>query len=92
MFMYACFNSCVRPFCLKSMQGSWPAKIPASSVCRSIIALYNFTLGVLSMGGDIELKFFVNRRTVFVVSVGILCPQPFGHGSYLFPSLSRYVE
>ena len=28
---------------------------------------------------------------MLVVSMGSLCPQPFGHGSYLFPSESRCV-
>ena len=28
---------------------------------------------------------------MLVVSVGSLCPHPFGHGSYFFPSESRCV-
>ena len=73
------------------MHGSCPARIPASCVKKSIIALCNFGIGVLSRGGDIKLKFFLKRRTVLVVSVGSLCPYLFGHGSYLFPSESRCV-
>ena len=60
------------------------------SLCRSRTALRNYTLGV-SFGFDIELKFFVMRRTVFVVSSGKLCPHPLGHGSYVLPSLSVYI-
>ena len=77
---------------MKSIHGSCPASIPASCVYRSIIALWSFAFGDLSGGGDIELNFFVKRRTVLVVSVGSLYSQPFGHGLYLFPSESRCVE
>ena len=84
------FISCVCPFCLKSIQGSCPAKIATSSLWRSNTALPSFTLGV-SFCGDMELKFFVKSRTVLVVSCGRLCPHLLGHGSYEFPSLSVYI-
>ena len=84
------FISCICPFCLKSMQGSWPANIVVSSLCKSNTALHNFTLGV-SFCGDMEVKLFVNRRTVFVVSCGRLCPHPLGHGLYVFLSFSVYI-
>ena len=90
-FMYAYFSSWFWPFCLKSMQGSWPANMVVSIAWRSITALWSFAFGILLGGGEIELKFFVISLIVFVVSWGSLWPHPLGHGSYGVPSLSRCV-